>query len=95
MAPIGAAKFERRRIEDVEGAIKKFMPYVREDEGTLEYVVYQGDKDPSMIVFLERYRDEKAWGKHGGEPLQEMLKVLSDAVDGEAITGTFKELASK
>ena len=92
---IGALRIRQDRIQDVERAIKQFMPHVREEEGTLEYVVYRAVQDPTKIVFYERYRDAAALKAHGGEPLRSMKEVLLEAVDGEPFTGTFEELASK
>ena len=96
---IGAGKIKEDKIQEVEEAIQAFMPYVREEEGTVEYHVYRGANDPTLLVFYERYRDEAAQQEHrtahGGEPLQAMMRVLRDALEGPTYSGNLEEIASK
>jgi quinol monooxygenase YgiN len=92
---IGALKVAPDKVQEVQEAITSYVPHVRDEPGTLEYVVYRNVEDPATIVFYELYRDRDALTAHGSEPLQSMKEVLQQAVVGEPITGIFEVLASK
>ena len=71
---LGMAKIKPDKAVEFEEALHEYRPHLLAEEGTLEYVVYRGTKDPLLIAFYEIYKDEDAKKAHNASPpLQEFL----------------------
>ena len=93
---VGAIRIREECIQEVERAVREFIPHVREEEGTLEYVVYHGVEDPTKILFYEVYRDEEAQNDHrAGEHLGALVTTIRASAQGDMFLGEFEEMASK
>ena len=89
-----ALRVKSDQIENVCSAIKTFVPTMKDEDGTMEYIVHQDKDDPQRIVFYERYRDQAAKDAHNKNPsLKTMMDVITPSVEGEVIRGYFDEIA--
>ncbi len=80
------AKIKAKTGEEaqVEKALKDILPKVRQEEGTLEYLLNRSQTDPSTFVVLEKYKDMDAFLVHGSTPyLAEMFAVITPLLDGD------------
>jgi len=64
------AKFpvKPEKVEEAVAAIKALMVEVAKEEGTLMYTLCRDKKDPNMLVFIERYKDQEAVMAHSSSP---------------------------
>ena len=92
---IAAGRIKAESAEDMEAAIREFLPQVESEEGTLAFIIYRGTDDPHKLVFYEQYRDQDAKTAHNQtEYLRRFLEVLRTSLEGEGLTGFFEEYAS-
>ena len=90
---IGTARIKPDSAAEVQTALESYMPTVQSEEGTLDYIVYRGTKNPNMLVFFEKYRDQQALDAHRStEELEKFLEVLKPAWDGEPIMWLVEEI---
>ena len=83
---IVVAKIKAKAGEEgkVEKALRDVLPKVREEEGTLEYLLNRSQGDHSMFMVLEKYKDMDAFMVHGSTPyLAEMFAEIMPFLDGE------------
>ena len=56
------------KVEEAIAAIKELVADVAKEEGTLLYTVNRDPKNPSTLVFVERYKDKAAVDFHSATP---------------------------
>ncbi len=78
----------------VEKALQDVLPKVREEEGTLEYLLNRSQSDPSTFMVLEKYNDMDAFMTHGTTPyLAEMFAEIIPLLDEDLSVELFDEVA--
>ena len=78
----------------VEKALRDVLPKVREEEGTLEYLLNRSQSDPTTFMVLEKYKDMDALMAHGSTPyLAEMFVEIAPSLDGDLSVELFDDLA--
>lgn len=90
------AKIKAKSGEEakVEKALTGVLPKVREEEGTLEYLLNKSQSDPSTFMILEKYKDMDAFMAHGSTPyLAEMFVEITPLLDGDLAVELFDDLA--
>jgi quinol monooxygenase YgiN len=92
---VGAGHIKPDKMDQMLEALNAFMPKVRTEPGTLEYVIYRGVQDPNMVFFFERYQDQAAMDAHWatGE-FKAFQEAMGPCLDGEPIMGVVEEVAS-
>jgi len=60
-------------------ALKLIAPTRNDDEGCLQYELYQDNSDPALFYFLEKWRSDSLLDKHLETP---HLRAFVDAVEG-------------
>ena len=92
---VGVGKIQPGKMDEVLQALDAFVPKIRTEESTIEYIDYRGTQDPNVLVFLEKYRDEQAQKAHGASAeMQTFLSVIGPAIDGEPIMTVVEEAAA-
>lgn len=56
------------KVEEAVQAVKELMAEVAKEEGTLSYTLNRDPKNPSTLVFMERYKDKTAMEAHSATP---------------------------
>lgn len=90
------AKIKAKAGEEgtVEKALRHVLPKVRQEEGTLEYLLNRSQSDPSTLMVLEKYRDMDAFMTHSTTPyLAEMFAEVMPLLDGGLSVELFDDLA--
>lgn len=67
------------RSDDIIEEFKKLVPRVRQDPGTIAYVIYRATDDPTRIMVFEKYEDQEALKYHGQT---EHFKAFGQATRG-------------
>ena len=65
---VAVLKAKEGKEKELETALKKFVPLVAQEEGTLTYVLHRSRKDPAKFLFHERYKDKEALTSHSSTP---------------------------
>ena len=56
------------KVEEAIAAIKELVVEVAKEEGTLLYTLNRDPKNPTTLVFMERYKDKAAMDAHSATP---------------------------
>jgi quinol monooxygenase YgiN len=92
---VGVGHIKADKMDQALDAVQAFMPAIRTEAGTLEYVVYRGVEDRSMLVFYEKYRDQDAHAAHRAtEEFKAFQEAIMPCLDGEPIMGFVEQVAS-
>ena len=92
---IGVGHIKPGKMDQALDAVRAFMPKIRTEPGTLEYVVYRGVEDPNMIFFYEKYQDQDAQAAHGAsEEMKAFQAAVMPCIDGQPIMAVVEEVAS-
>jgi quinol monooxygenase YgiN len=82
----------------VEEAIEMFrglMVKVAEEEGTLSYTLNRSNKNPNILVVMERYRDKAALDFHSSTPhFKEFSSRLPAILAGKPEINVLEEVLS-
>ena len=93
---IGVGHIKDGKMDQVMEALQAFMPTVRAEPGTLEYVIYQGVENPNMVAFFEKYRDQEAQAAHwASEEFKAFQAALGPCIEGQPLMGVVEEVVSK
>lgn len=71
----------RLKVDALDEFKQLALPLVlasRQEEGCIEYNVYQDDKDPQVVSFIEKWRDQDALSHH--ETLPHFTSVIAKLV---------------
>jgi quinol monooxygenase YgiN len=53
------------RSDDIIAEFKKLVPKVRQDPGTIAYVIHRATDDPTKLMVYEKYESREALEYHG------------------------------
>ena len=93
---VGVGHIKAGKMDQVMEALQAFMPTVRAEPGTLEYVIYRGVENPNMVAFFEKYQDQEAQAAHwASEEFKVFQAALGPCLDGQPLMGVVEKVASK
>lgn len=79
-----------------EEELKAMIPKVRQEQGTLTYILHRSAQDPTVFVFYEVYRDQAAFDAHGKTPhMAELFGKLRGLLEGPPALEMLTELDRK
>lgn len=93
---IVVAKLKAKSGEEykVEKALAEIIPKVEQEEGTLAYTLHKSQKDPSLFLFYEKYKDKEALKYHSSTPhFKELFGKLLPLLDGSPEIEMYEEVA--
>jgi quinol monooxygenase YgiN len=75
--------------DEVVAAFEPLMDQVRNEPGTLLYVMNRAKDDPNVFWFAELYADDDAFAAHGSsEPMAKAMPALASLIaDSELVVG--------
>lgn len=92
---IAILKAKEGREKDMEEALKKVVPQVAAEEGTLAYALHRAKKDPTKFLFYEKYTGKEALAAHSSTPyFMEMFGAVGDMLDGNPSIEIYEEIAA-
>jgi autoinducer 2-degrading protein len=81
---------------DMERALKDFMPKVQSEEGTIAYILHRSKGNPTKFMVYEKYVDDAALAYHGStEYFKELFDKVGPILAGAPSIEIYEELASK
>ncbi len=81
--------------DDAIAGVKSLMAKVAEEEGTLHYTLNIDQNNPDVLVFIERYTDMDALGRHSSTPhFQEFMGKVGSFMAGPPEIVTLEEIQS-
>ena len=84
LAVIAKIKVKDGKADEMAQLIKDIMPAVKQEEGTLYYTVNKDRTDPNLVVVVEKYKDDAAFGVHSSSThLAELFGKAQALVEGE------------
>jgi quinol monooxygenase YgiN len=81
--PDSADKLQRAAIA--------LVPPVLEEDGCIDYRVFEAEGDPHEIRFFSQWRDEEAWAAHGETPHVAQWLESAHAVASARLTRLHRE----
>ena len=77
-----------RSADDLRKAAVALVPTVLEEDGCIDYHVFEAQGDPQEIRFFSQWRDKEAWAAHGQTPhvAKWLAAVEQHALGGVALT---------
>jgi len=95
LAVIAKIKVKDGKADELVQLLKDILPSVKQEEGTLYYTVNRDRADPNMVVVVEKYKDDTAFGVHSASPqLAELFGKAQALVDGDMELIMMDEVAS-
>lgn len=80
---------------ELETALKAVFPKVKQEEGTVQYILHASKTDPGKFLFYEKYKDKAALDFHGSTPyLQQLFTTIEPLLAGKPDIELFDEIAS-
>lgn len=76
-------------------ALKTVFPKVKQEEGTVQYILHSSKTNPQKFFFYEKYKDKAALDFHGTTPyLQQLFATIEPLLAQKPDIELFEELAS-
>ena len=95
MIVVAKLKAKNGKEGEMEKTLREMVGKVEKEEGTLVYTLHRSQKDPSVFLFYEKYKDKDALSHHSSTPyFKEMFGLLGRLLEGEPEIGMYDEIAS-
>ena len=95
VAVIAKIKVKQGKADEMVQLLKDIIPSVKQEEGTLYYTVNRDRTDPNLVVVVEKYKDDTAFGAHSSTPyLAELFGKAEALVEGNMELMMMDEIAS-
>ncbi len=95
LAVIAKIKVKEGKADELVQLMKDIIPSVKQEEGTLYYTVNKDRNDPNLVVVVEKYKDDEAFGAHSSTPyLAELFGKAQALVAGDMELMMMDEIAS-
>jgi quinol monooxygenase YgiN len=92
---VAVLKAKEGKEKDMEEALKKIVPLVAAEAGTLAYALHRAKKDPTKFLFYEKYQDKEALNSHSSTPyFMELFGTIGPFLDGNPSIDIYEEIAS-
>ena len=93
MIVVAKIKAKSGEEEKMEKAFLDIIPKVEQEEGTLVYTLHRSQKDPTVFLFYEKYKDKDALKAHSSTPhFQELFGILAPLLDGNPEIEMYDEI---
>ena len=95
MIVVARLKAKNGKEEEMETALREMVSKVEKEEGTLVYTLHRSQKDPSVFLFYEKYKDKDALSHHSSTPyFKELFGLLGPLFEGAPEIEMYDEIAS-
>jgi len=86
-------KAAQGKEDELEKEIRKLVPKVLKDPGTISYVVHRKADAPNEFFVYEKYESGEALKLHSStEHFKDFSKAIASLLDGRPEVGIYKEL---
>jgi quinol monooxygenase YgiN len=81
--------------EKMEKTLKDFVPKVKQEQGTLLYIVHRSKNDPTKFLIYEKYTDMDAFVQHSQTPhFKELGGLLAPLISEAPEIDMYDEVAA-
>ncbi len=92
---VAALNAKEGKEKNLEEALKKMVPLVAQEEGTIAYALHRAKKVPTKFLFFEKYKDKEALASHSSTPyFKELFGTIGPFLDGKPSIEVYEEIAS-
>lgn len=92
---VAVLKAKEGKEKDMEEALKKVVPLVAQEEGTLAYALHRAKNDPAKFLFHEKYKDKEALASHSSTSyFKELFETIGPYMEGKLSVEFYEEIAS-
>jgi quinol monooxygenase YgiN len=92
---VAVLKAQEGKEKEMEEALKKAVPQVAAEGGTLTYALHRAKKDPTKFLFYEKYKDKEALAAHSSTTyFMEMFGAIGPLLDGNPSIDIYEEIAA-
>ena len=90
---VATQKVKEGKMEEFLETAKDLIAKSRAEEGNVFYTLNQSVKDPSVLAFVECWKDDDAIKAHNAaEHLQKYLPMLGALCEGEGVIEVYNEV---
>ena len=95
MNVVAKIKAKPGREQEIEKALLEILPFVEQEEGTLEYRLNRAMDNPLLFMVIEKYTDVNALTVHSSTPhFAKLFEKISSALDGKPEVYILEEIGS-
>lgn len=95
IAVIAKMKIRDGKMDEATELFRGLTPKVGDEEGTVGYAVCRDNKNPDLLVVVERYRDKEAIQAHSLTPhFKEFSAAIAPLLDGRMELSILDEIVS-
>lgn len=81
--------------QELKDLLKSLIPLVKEEKGTVEYILHSSKAVPGKFLFYEKYKDKQAYDDHSNNThLRDVFRQFDGLVIEEPQVEFFEEVAS-
>lgn len=81
--------------QELKNLLIPLFPKVKQEDGTVEYILHSSQLVPGKFLFYEKYKDKHAFEYHSNNPyLQDAFRQFGDLLIEEPQVEFFEEIAS-
>lgn len=84
MVVVAKLKAKQGSEASLEQAFRALLTPVADEEGTLAYILHRSQKDPTVFLIYEKYKDSKALTAHSSTPHFKEFFAASKSLLAEA-----------
>jgi len=93
---VAVLKAQKGKEKEMEDALKDMIPKVKDEKGTLSYILHRAAGAPDTFLFYEKYEDQKAFDYHSTTPhIQELFGKIGPLLAAEPSIEIYEEIAAK
>jgi len=91
---VATVKVQQGKEAEFESLVKSILPMVRQEKGTLQYVLHRSQDDFGKYLFYEKYTDKEAKEVHLSTPyVKEMINTATDLLSEKPSIALYEEIA--
>lgn len=81
--------------QELKNLLKSLLPIVKQEDGTVEYILHSSQSVSGKFFFYEKYKDKQAYDYHSNNSrLQDVFRQFDGLVIEEPQVEFFEEIAS-
>ncbi len=91
---VATLKVVEGKGDEFEQEFRKLALKVRDEPGTIVYVLHRAIDDPTKFFVYEKYKDQEALGQHSSTAhFQEFFKAITPILSGGPEIGLYHEIS--
>lgn len=90
---VATVKVQQGKESEFESLVKSILPMVKQEKGTLQYVMHRSQEEFGKYLFYEIYADQEAKEVHLAKTyVKEMINTTSDLLSEKPSIALYEEI---